>query len=367
MPNPNTPFVDDQTQASLDIGVSEKHPLQWVPIRDTVAVNDVIDLHKLRIIAKRDPSLVSSKGTASNVTTVITYVQAPVLSSGIEFAEGAIPAGVSGNDLMWGDAGLHRIRMNNNSGASDQVVGASTTDTFLNKTFDTAATGNNLKINGTAITAVTGSGSVVLATTPSISAPTITGHPTVEGVTSTGATGSGKFVFDNAPTITGHPTIEGVTSTGAQGTGKFVFDTSPTITTPTISGAIPSYNGLTTAGQGLPPILVYAASTPTTPVGATNILASAPAGLYEVKFYSVVTTTGTVGTNFKLNIIYTDAQQAQTIVAFTNTTFTAGDVNQGSFLIQNQSTNNIQYSITETGSFTVHPVLALKIALERIN
>ncbi len=32
-------------------------------------------------------------------------------------------------------------------------------------------------------------------------------------------------------TINGHPTIEGVTSTGATGTGKFVFDTTPTFTT----------------------------------------------------------------------------------------------------------------------------------------
>jgi len=57
------------------------------------------------------------------------------------------------------------------------------------------------------------------------------GHLTVEGVTSTGATGTGKFVFDNAPTITGHPTIEGVTSTGATGTGKLVFSISPTLST----------------------------------------------------------------------------------------------------------------------------------------
>jgi hypothetical protein len=58
----------------------------------------------------------------------------------------------------------------------------------------------------------------------------VTGHVTMEGITSTGATGTGKFVFDNAPTISGHPTIEGITSTGAIGTGKFVFDTSPTVT-----------------------------------------------------------------------------------------------------------------------------------------
>ena len=58
----------------------------------------------------------------------------------------------------------------------------------------------------------------------------VTGHVTMEGITSTGATGTGKFVFDTSPTVTGHPTIEGITSTGATGTGKFVFDTSPTVT-----------------------------------------------------------------------------------------------------------------------------------------
>jgi hypothetical protein len=68
---------------------------------------------------------------------------------------------------------------------------------------------------------------------------TLLGHPTIEGVTSTGATGTGKLVFDNAPTISGHPTIEGVTSTGATGTGKLVFDNAPTfsgtVTTSTLT------------------------------------------------------------------------------------------------------------------------------------
>ena len=56
------------------------------------------------------------------------------------------------------------------------------------------------------------------------------GHITVEGVTSTGATGTENIMFSNAPTITGHPTIEGVTSTGATGTGNLVFSDSPTFT-----------------------------------------------------------------------------------------------------------------------------------------
>jgi len=153
--------------------------------------------------------------------------------------------------------------------ATDTLVGKATTDTFTNKTLDTAGTGNVLKINGTQISDITGTGKVVLDTSPTISAPTISGHPTVEGVTSTGATGTGQFVFgtaptissptisghatiegqtltgaagtgnlvlSNSPTITGHPTIEGVTSTGATGTGNFVFGTAPTISAPTFTG-----------------------------------------------------------------------------------------------------------------------------------
>lgn len=40
-----------------------------------------------------------------------------------------------------------------------------------------------------------------LMTSPSIASPTITGHATIEGVTPTGATGTGKFVFDGTPTL----------------------------------------------------------------------------------------------------------------------------------------------------------------------
>lgn len=39
-----------------------------------------------------------------------------------------------------------------------------------------------------------------------------------------------KTFMSAAPTITGHPVVEGVTSTGATGTGNFVFSVSPTLT-----------------------------------------------------------------------------------------------------------------------------------------
>jgi hypothetical protein len=70
--------------------------------------------------------------------------------------------------------------------------------------------------------------------------PIFTG--TVSGVTAAmvglgNVTNESKSTMFTSPTFTGHPTIEGVTATGATGTGKLVFDTSPTFTTPTLGAA----------------------------------------------------------------------------------------------------------------------------------
>jgi hypothetical protein len=89
----------------------------------------------------------------------------------------------------------------------------------------------------------TGSGgSLVFASSPTITSPTIAGHATIEGVTSTGATGTGNFVFSSSPTLysaslTGTPVIGGTSVTGSTGTGNIVFATSPSFTTPNIDSA----------------------------------------------------------------------------------------------------------------------------------
>lgn len=57
--------------------------------------------------------------------------------------------------------------------ATDTLVGKATTDTLTNKTFNTAGTGNVFQINGTGITAVTGSGAVVLATSATLVTPAL--------------------------------------------------------------------------------------------------------------------------------------------------------------------------------------------------
>lgn len=65
------------------------------------------------------------------------------------------------------------------------VLTADSTAVLTNKTYDTAGTGNILKINGTTVSAVSGSGSVALATGPTISLATGS-----TGVTQTAANNS---------------------------------------------------------------------------------------------------------------------------------------------------------------------------------
>jgi len=57
----------------------------------------------------------------------------------------------------------------------DTLVGRATTDTLTNKTLDTAGTGNVLKVNGTQVSDKTGTGKVVLDTSPTISNLTVSG------------------------------------------------------------------------------------------------------------------------------------------------------------------------------------------------
>ena len=141
--------------------------------------------------------------------------------------------------------------------ATDTLVGKATTDTFTNKTLDTAGTGNVLRINGTQVSAVTGTGSVVLATSPTLVTPAI-GTPTSGTLTSctglpisTGVSGLGSGVATFLATPSSSNLAAAVTD--ETGTGALVFATSPTIATPTIttSAVIPLVNGGTAVSSTL--------------------------------------------------------------------------------------------------------------------
>jgi mucin-22 len=124
---------------------------------------------------------------------------------------------------------------------------------------------NTLTLAGTDSTTMTfPSTSATIARTDA--ANTFTGHQTIEGVTSTGATGAGKFVYDTSPSFTTDAASPKWRSTAAkvlfQGTGSGATQLASTQTTvPTCSsncGTSPSVAGsdsdgiVTMGGSGSP-------------------------------------------------------------------------------------------------------------------
>jgi hypothetical protein len=80
----------------------------------------------------------------------------------------------------------------------------------------------------------------------------VTPNTTTTQVTAVTIDQDSKATFAGALSVTGHTTFEGVTSTGATGTGKLVYDTSPTFITPALgtpsSGDISNCTGTLNGG-----------------------------------------------------------------------------------------------------------------------
>lgn len=115
--------------------------------------------------------------------------------------------------------------------ASDTLMGKETTDVMTNKTFDTAGAGNVLKIAGTQVSSVTGTGSAVLATNPTLAGATMSaslneakGADIASATTTDIGASTGNYVnVTGTTTITGLGTVQAGTRRIVQFSGALIL------------------------------------------------------------------------------------------------------------------------------------------------
>ncbi len=209
-------------------------------------------------------SVVSANGFAGTVANATTTPAITLTTSVTGILKGngtAISAATDGSDYLSSTTGVTIAQ------GVAQTVGTTTnrvlkiwaTDLTVTNAIAGSITGNAATVttnanltgpitstgNATAIASQTGTGTkFVVDNTPTLITPVL-GVATATSLAIGGAT-----LGTNGLAVTGHLLLEGVTSTGATGTGKLVFDTSPTLVTPLLgtptSGVMTNVTGTAT-------------------------------------------------------------------------------------------------------------------------
>lgn len=131
--------------------------------------------------------------------------------------EGTAPIGEASTGMLYWKTD-HLLYANPNNAGEVQVPTASSTATLTNKTFDTAGTGNSFKINGTAITAVSGTGAVCLASGSACSGgSSVSSTPPYLTISSTKYIANGMYTVTTPPSSSWTALNSQTSSTGSQG------------------------------------------------------------------------------------------------------------------------------------------------------
>lgn len=251
----------------------------------------------------------ASSGTAMTLGNVESVSGAKTFAAGKLIQAGA-GAGVA--TIAYGNTSTNSTLTLPTSSGGDTLVGKATTDTLTNKTYDTAGTGNAFAINGTAITAVSGTGAVVLVTSATLITPAL-GTPTA--LVGTNITGTGaSFTSGITNALASATTTVNVSSATAPSSGQVLTATSSTAATwqPAASGGGLTWTVVTGTTQTAAVNNAYFANnaglvTVTLPstaaVGSVVAVAWMGAGGWKVaqaasvliQFGNKVTTTGTGG------------------------------------------------------------------------
>lgn len=155
---------------------------------------------------------------------------------------------------------------------------------------------------------------------------------------------------DASNTFTGHQTIEGVTSTGATGTGKIVFDTSPTLSNPTVGTQSTTDNSTLAASTAYVTTAISNAVAGINPAVAVQVATTAAGDTSGLTYVHVAgigdTFTGAINTAITIDgrtLILGDR------VLIKNDTQTTGGVSAGVF--------NGVYLVTQIQTVAVAPIL----------
>ena len=222
-----------------------------------------------------------------------------------------------------------------------------TTQSLGNSAAPWNATLNNLTVQGTTQYAV------VNATT---------------GFQVNGAAPAGNVLRGNGADFVSAQLAAADLSNGTSGSGLVLLQTSPSITQPTIFGIVPNYNSMATAANGLSAIVgAVDLTTQAATISATTIIAAPASGNYKLDYYAKVTRAATSSSSLQVQAIFTDGDSTTpTLSAAAQTGNTTTSVCQGSFILSCLVNTNIQYAVqyASTGGTTMQYNLHLRLSYQ---